>query len=83
MAEGTAFSGSRVWAQEWLAAVWKTETLVPEDCTAFMAHARVPVESSAAALLMNRTLKEDYSIHVMAFSLPPRKHLGGNENAMT
>ena len=68
--------GMAVWAQEWLAAVWKTETLVPEECTAFMAHARVPVESSAAALLMNRMLKEDCSIHIMAFSLPPRKHLG-------
>lgn len=68
--------GMAVWAQEWLAAVWRTETLVPAECTAFMAHARVPVRSSAAALLLNRALREDHGIHVMAFSLPARKHLG-------
>lgn len=71
--------GMAVWAQEWLAAVWRTETLVPAECTAFMAHARVPVRSPAAALLLNRMLKEDQAIHVMAFSLPARKHLGESE----
>jgi selenocysteine lyase/cysteine desulfurase len=71
--------GMAVWAQDWLAAVWRTETLVPPNCTGFMAHARVPLRSPAAALLMNRILKEDHAIHVMAFSLPARKHLGESQ----
>ena len=65
-----------IWAQEWLAAVWRTETLLPAECTAFMAHARVPVATQAAATLLNRTLKEDRAIHVMAFALAPRAHRG-------
>ena len=55
---------------------YSTETLVPADCTAFMAHSRVPVRSSAAALLLNRLLTQEHAMHVMAFSLPARKHLG-------
>jgi selenocysteine lyase/cysteine desulfurase len=61
-----------VWGQEFLAKEWDTEVLVPKECTAFMAHARVPVRSSRAAHLLNRRLKEEHAIHVMAFELPPR-----------
>ena len=71
--------GMAVWAQQWLAAVWRTETLVPADSTAFMAHARVPLRNGAAALLLNRRLKEECVTHLMAFSLPARKHLGETE----
>ena len=67
--------GSAIWAQEWLAKAWRTETLTPPECVANMAHARVPVSSMAAATLLNRTLKEDKGVHVMGFSLPPREHL--------
>ena len=71
--------GLAVWAQEFLAHEWNTETLVPAECTAFMAHARVPVSRPGAAALLNRRLREERATHVMAFELPPRPHLGETE----
>ena len=68
-----------VWGQEFLASEWNTETLVPPDCTAFMAHARVPVSTPGAAALLNRRLREERATHVMAFELPARAHLGETE----
>ena len=68
--------GLAVWAQEYLSHQWGTEVLVPAECTAFMAHARVPVRSSLAAALLNRRLREEHAMHVMAFELPARKYLG-------
>jgi isopenicillin-N epimerase len=68
-----------VWGQEFLATEWNTETLVPAECTAFMAHARVPVSTPGAAALLNRRLREEFKTHVMAFELPPRVHLGETE----
>ena len=68
-----------VWGQEFLASEWNTETLVPPECTAFMAHARVPVSTPGAAALLNRRLREERATHVMAFELPPRPHLGETE----
>ena len=68
-----------VWGQEFLASEWNTETLVPPECTAFMAHARVPVSTPGAAALLNRRLREERATHVMAFELPPRAHLGETE----
>ena len=68
-----------VWGQEFLAHEWNTETLVPAECTAFMAHARVPVSTPGAAALLNRRLREEFKTHVMAFELPPRVHLGETE----
>ena len=68
-----------VWGQEFLASEWNTETLVPPECTAFMAHARVPVSTPGAAALLNRRLREERATHVMAFELPARAHLGETE----
>ena len=71
--------GLAVWGQEFLAAAWNTETLVPAESTAFMAHARVPVSTPGAAALLNRRLREERATHVMAFELPARAHLGETE----
>ena len=68
--------GLAVWAQEFLSNAWGTETLVPAECTAFMAHVRVPVRTAAGAALLNARLREEHATHVMAFSLPARQCYG-------
>ena len=68
--------GLALWAQEWLSTTWRTEILVPPECTAAMAHVRMPVQWSGAAVLLNRMLKDKYAMHVMCFALPARVHLG-------
>ena len=75
--------GSAIWAQEWLAKAWRTETLTPPECVANMAHARVPVSSMAAATLLNRTLKEDKGVHVMGFSPPSSRTPARDKNLRT
>ena len=67
--------GLTVWAQEWLASLWNTETLVPARYSAFMAHVRVPVRSAKAAMLVSCTLKDECAIHTLSFPLPARTHL--------
>ena len=36
--------GLALWAQEWLSTTWRTEILVPPECTAAMAHVRMPAQ---------------------------------------
>lgn len=68
--------GLALWAQNWLSTIWRTEILVPPECTAAMAHVRIPVQSFSAALLLNRMLKDNKAMHIMGFSLPAREQFG-------
>jgi len=69
-----------VWAQTSLAALWGTETLVPEECTVAMAHVRLPaVRSRKGAAKLGAMLKQLHNIHVMLFTLPPPQAAEGEE----
>lgn len=68
-----------VWAQTSLAALWGTETLVPEECTVAMAHVRLPaVRSRKGAAKLGAMLKQLHNIHVRRTRLyPSLRHLFG------
>ena len=68
--------GMAIWAQEWLASLWNTETLLPSRCSAFMAHTRLPVSSATAAVLLSHILKEELAIYTLSFYLPARECMG-------
>jgi len=59
-----------LWAQKYLAAAWGTETLVPDEHTCAMGHARLPISNRTAATRLAELLKERYNVHVMLFTLP-------------
>mmetsp|Transcript_9075 Transcript_9075/g.26038 ORF Transcript_9075/g.26038 Transcript_9075/m.26038 type:complete len:289 (-) Transcript_9075:293-1159(-) len=62
--------GMALWAQQFLADLWGTEALLPDDQTCAMAHVRLPrITTKATADAICDALRKRYNIHVMFFKL--------------
>ena len=63
--------GMALWAQSFLAELWGTEALLPDEQTCAMAHVRLPgITDKPTADAICTALKKKYNIHVMFFRLP-------------